>query len=205
MKFKTFLLTEIVFLLLVIPTLYIESIYPFTFVLLALVLFPFVFLISKITHKKEPIQDVPVVVPEPAKEPVKEPEPIWKYLYLVKEDQRLGNKFERWYKEQLVENPEYFRSNAELKDYYYEEKVYQYNPFELPFKIEDNKVYSYMKENEWICVGTVKDADRLMLENSLIQRLYLLPNKYRHVGDNYVQKESGDTYFGLKILVPNKQ
>ena len=137
---------------------------------------------------------------ELAKEEPKAPEPKWRYLWLQKEDQKLGNTFEKWYKEELTENTEYYRSNKDLREDYYEEKIYKFEPFELPFKREENKVFSYMKEDEWVLVGTIKKDDQEAFKNALESKLCLMPNSYKYVGDNFVKAENNDTYFGLKIL-----
>ena len=189
---KKFIITEAVLFALFISTMGINdnigTIFGLCFFAWPICFFAYRF-IKKHTQKPEP---VPVVI--------EEPKPQWKYLWLLKEDQKLGNKFEKWYKENLTENPDYFQSNKTLKDYYYDERIYQYEPYELPLKIEGNKVFSYMKENEWVLVGYIRENDRESLENALETKLCLMSNRYKRVGDNYVQKESGDAYFGLKIL-----
>ena len=200
MKFKTFIMIEAVFVILMsISARFSDSV--FTLFLLCCLAFPVVYFVKSFrNHVSETLaKGSKAEITEPA-EP-KKPEPKWQYLWLVKEDQTLGNKFEKWYKEELNENPEYFRSNKDLREDYYDEKIYQYEPFELPFKIEENKVFSYMKEDEWIPVGTIKKNDQEAVKNALETKLCLMPNRYKHVGDDYVQKENGDTYFGLKVLL----
>ena len=187
---KKFLIIEAVLFVLgvMIPDEDISALFGFAVVLCPIV-FGIITLVRKL--KPKPIENVPVV---------QTPQPQWRYLWLLKEDQKLGNKFEKWYRENLTENDEYFKSNKTLKDYYYDQRIYEYEPYELPFKIEGNKVFSYMKENEWGRVGYIKENDQESLENASVTKLCLMSNRYKRVGDNYVQKESGDAYFGLKIL-----
>ena len=137
-------------------------------------------------------------------EPVEETpkEPIYKSSYVfLRDTETIGNKFVRFYKEDLQENDEFYRSNKDLKEDYYNEKIYQYEPLEVPYKIDGDQVFSYMKKDEWQFVGRIRETQMFLIEKSIETKLFLMPNTYKRVGDGYVQKESGDAYFGLLVKV----
>lgn len=195
---KKVIIIEIVLFFALFVTSLFKSVLPFALNMIALIAVPIYAVVKMNIGNKttETNRNQPIIT-----EPIQEkPKQKWRYLWLMKEDQKLGNTFEKWYKEELIENTEYYRSNKDLREDYYEEKIYKFEPFELPFKIEENKVYSYMKEDEWVLVGTIKKNDQEAFKNALECKLYLMPNSYKYVGDNFVKAENNDTYFGLKIL-----
>lgn len=151
---------------------------------------------KKIADKNKPNET------EPAAEPVVEERPkIEKSYVYLKDTDTIGNKFVRYYRSDLQENDEYYRANKDLKDDYYNEKIYQYEPLEVPYKIEGDQVFSYMKDDEWQFVGKIREKQMFLIEKSIDTKLYLMPNTYKRVGDGYVQKESGDSYFGLLVTI----
>ena len=127
---------------------------------------------------------------------------ITKYLWLIDEE-GIGNKFFHAYKDDLSENDEYSQTKKEIMDGYYDngEKIYKYEPFELPFKIDDDKVYSYIDEDKWIPVGTLKKSDKGKLKRSTETELYLMPNYYKRVIYDDIETEHGDAYFGLEVTL----
>lgn len=98
---------------------------------------------------------------------------------------------------------EYSQTKKEILDGYYDngEKIYKYEPFELPFKIDDDKVYSYIDEDKWILVGTLKKSDKGKLKRSTETELYLMPNYYKRVIYDDIETEHGDAYFGLEVTL----
>lgn len=118
-----------------------------------------------------------------------------KYVYL--NDQENADRFFRCYKDELNENDEYNEKNKTLTEWYYYQKVFKYDPFELPYKIEDGIVYSQI-EDSWLKVGTIK---RRIPEGS---PLYLFPNIYKYVKDGDVEAITDDHYFGFEIEYKKK-
>lgn len=168
--------------------------------LLGFIVIPIFFLVKKIMNNKK-AKSIPVKE-EPATEPVVEERPkIEKSYVYLKDTDTIGNKFVRYYRSDLQENDEYYRANKDLKDDYYNEKIYQYEPLEVPYKIEGDQVFSYMKDDEWQFVGKIREKQMFLIEKSIDTKLYLMPNTYKRVGDGYVQKESGDSYFGLLVTI----
>lgn len=109
-------------------------------------------------------------------------------------DTQNADKFLKAYKQDLEENDDYYLSAKELREDYEGEKVYKYEPLELPLKLEGKDVYSYIDEGEWIKVGRLKkNAD---IDGKLTLRLF--PNTYKYVGDT-IEKETEDSYFGIEV------
>ena len=149
---------------------------------------------KKIADKSKPNET------EPVEETPKEP--IYKSSYVfLRDTETIGNKFVRYFKEELQENDEFYRSNKDLKEEYLNEKIFQYEPLEIPYKIEGDQVFSYMKNDEWQFVGWIRESQMFLVQKSIETKLFLMPNTYKRVGDGYLQKESGDAYFGLLVKV----
>lgn len=100
----------------------------------------------------------------------------------------------KYHREDLEENDEYHRSAKELKEDYDHEKVWKYEPLELPFKLEGREVYTEL-DGEWAKVGRLKKtAD---IEGGEL-KLYLYPNEYKYVTEDSVEKEKGEHYFRIE-------
>ena len=73
-----------------------------------------------------------------------EPKPLVRTIteinYLA--DTENADKIYKLVKDDLNENPEYSNSAKELKEYYDHEKVYKYDPYELPFEIKGKQVFA---------------------------------------------------------------
>lgn len=124
------------------------------------------------------------------------------YLWLQNTDD-VGNQFFKAYKDELEESDDYHMTKKEILDEYYDGgKIYKYEPFSLPFKVENGKVYSYIKQDEWICVGTIKKREIAKYEQSIKTELCLMPNYFKVVDDDSVITDSGDSYFGLSVILP---
>ena len=97
-------------------------------------------------------------------------------------------------KDDLNENDEYTESAKYLKENYDHEKVYKYEPYELPFEIKGKQVFAEVN-GEWYKVGRLKrnaDLDGL-------QVLFLYPNEYKYVTEDSIEREKGDHYFGIEV------
>lgn len=129
-------------------------------------------------------------------EPKPEPKEIRELKIVYPDAQENADRFFRFYRDELIENPDYDMSARDLKESFYREKVFRYDRFELPYKIEDGIVYSLL-EDSWLKVGTLK---RKIPDGS---SFYLFPNIYKYVSDS-VEKESGDHYFGFEIEIKKK-
>ena len=154
--------------------------------------------ISKVLKPKTktaPIRTEPKVE-EPAR-----PKTIQEYLWLM-DTEDIGNKFFRAYKEDLEETDEYHMTKKEILDEYFDgDKIYKYEPFSLPFKVEDGKVYSYIEDEKWMYVGSIKKREIAKYEQSKKTELYLMPNYFKKVNDETVEADSGDSYFGLEVTI----
>ena len=141
----------------------------------------------------------------PAEPVMQMPKTIMEYLWLKDDDYtEIGNKFYRAYREDLEDNDEYSQTKKEILDgYYYPgDKIYKFEPLSLPFRIEDNMVYSYIKENEWVKVGRIKKTDIKKLAKAIKTELFLMPNYYKKVYSDDVETDHGDSYFGLEVTLP---
>ena len=98
-----------------------------------------------------------------------------------------------FYKEDMEESEEYHRSAKELKEDYDNEKVWKYEPIEIPFKLAEKEVYAQL-DDEWVKVGRLKKTADLNGE----LKLYLYVNEYKYVTEESVDKEKGDHYFGIE-------
>lgn len=99
------------------------------------------------------------------------------------------------YRDCLDEDDTYNLPAKELKEYYEGERIYKYYPVELPLKMDGHDVYSYRKEDQWEKIGRVKrNAD---LNGKLVLNLY--PNIYKRVREDGIEKDSGDSYFGVEM------
>lgn len=114
-------------------------------------------------------------------------------LYYLADTENADRIF-KYYREDLEENDEYNRSAKELKEDYDHEKVWKYEPLELPFKLEGREVYTEL-DGEWVKVGRLKKtAD---IEGGEL-KLYLYPNEYKYVTEDEIEKEKGEHYFGIE-------
>lgn len=118
------------------------------------------------------------------------------YYVWIMGGQESADRFENAYKKFYDENDEYFLSDKELKEGYdYGDKVYKFEPYELPLKMVNWDVYSYIEEGEWEKIGRIKStAD---IDGKL--KLFIFPNIYKYVTENHVEKESDDSYFGIEV------
>lgn len=156
---------------------------------------PFYFLITRILKKREEEKSLKRAM---ANVPTTQKEYLW-----LQDTEDIGNQFFKAYKEDLEENDDYHMTKKEiLEDYYDGDKIYKYEPFSLPYKVEGNKVYSYIKEGEWICVGAIKKREIEKYEQSINTELYLMPNFFKKVDDESIVTDSGDSYFGLEVTLP---
>lgn len=105
-----------------------------------------------------------------------------------------------FYKEDMEESEEYYRTAKELKEDYDNEKVWKYEPIEIPFKLEEKEVYAQL-DDEWVKVGRLKKTADLNGE----LKLYLYVNEYKYVTEDSVEKEKGDHYFGIECRRTEKR
>ena len=110
-------------------------------------------------------------------------------------DSDYADKYYNFYRQDLTENPDYDLTAKELKEDFEDEKVYRYEPYELPLKMEGLDVYSYRDENEWEKIGRLKKTAKI--DGDLTLALY--PNIYKYVTEEGIQRESDDHYFGVEV------
>lgn len=113
--------------------------------------------------------------------------------YLV--DTENADRVRKYYTEDLVERDEYYQSAKELKEYYDHEKVWKYEPVEIPFKLEGRDVYTNI-EDEWFKIGRVKKTANM---NGEVVACYFYVKEYKYVTEDYVEKEKGDDFFGIEV------
>ena len=112
--------------------------------------------------------------------------------YLV--DTENADRVYKYHREDLEENEDYFQSAKELREWYDNEKVWKYDPLELPYKLEGREVFTQL-DDEWVKVGRLKKtAD---IEGGEL-KLYLYPNEYKYVTEDSIEKEKGEHYFGIE-------
>ena len=112
--------------------------------------------------------------------------------YLV--DTENEERVRKYYNEDLIENDEYYQSAKELKEYYDHERVWKYEPVEIPFKMEGKEVYTDL-DGEWVRIGRVKKtAD---LDGKLTCYFYV--KEYKYVTEDSIEKEKGDDFFGIEV------
>lgn len=109
-------------------------------------------------------------------------------------DTQHADEFFKAYEEDLVENDDYDLSAKELKEDYEGDKVYRFEPLELPVRMENRDVYSCI-EDKWMKIGRVKKTADI---NGKIT-LYLYPNIYKKVWKDEIEKVSDDSYFGIDV------
>ena len=137
--------------------------------------------------------------------PIERPKTYTEYLWLM-DTEDIGNKFFRAFREDLEETDEYHMTKKEILDEYFDgDKIYKYEPYSLPFKVEDGKVYSYIEEDKWIYVGSIKRKEIAKYEQSTKTDLQLMPNYFKKVNDETIESDHGDAYFGLEVTLPIEQ
>ena len=110
-------------------------------------------------------------------------------------DTQNAERFVKAYKQDLQENYDYNLTAKELREYYIGEKVYKYEPLDLPCKLEGHDVYSYIDDGEWIKVGRLKkNAD---IDGEITLRLFV--NTYKYVTEDSINRETDDPYFGVEV------
>ena len=158
--------------------------------IIALIIVAFVTIKSDIEQKRIKKRDEELLKKWEAK-----PKTETFYNWVV--DTENANKFVKAYREDLVENDDYYLSKKELLENSYEgTKVYKYEPLDLPLKLEGKDVYSYIDEDEWIKVGRLKK--NAVIDGKLTLRLFV--NQYKRVGYDSMEKDSGDAYFGVECI-----
>ena len=192
---KKFLIIELVLIILVCITAGFKSTLPFALCLLAAIGFPIYKLFSGMK------KDIDKFAPKEEPKGPKKPTTYTEYLWLM-DTEDIGNKFFRAYKEDLEETDEFHMTKKEILDeYFIGDKIYKYEPFSLPFKVENGKVYSYIEEDNWEYVGSIKKREIAKYERSKRTELYLMPNYFKKVNDETVEADSGDSYFGLEVTI----
>ena len=153
------------------------------------IVLPFYYLFTSLTKKKQ----------EHITEANK-PKKYTKKLWIHGTDE--AETFFKAYKEDLWENEDYHLPAKDLHEMYEDEKVFKYDPYDLPFKIEGQKVYSWIDKDEWIYIGSIKRQDTDDLERSLSTTLYLYPNIFKYVTEGSIEKDEDEHYFGLEVTLP---
>ena len=125
----------------------------------------------------------------------KAPEPKYRTETVINylADTENADRFYKYYQTDLEENDEYNRTARELKEDYDYEKVWRYEPFELPYRLEGSDVYSQLGD-EWLKVGRLKKNADLNGKT----KLYFYVNEYKYVTEDGIEREKGDHYFGIE-------
>lgn len=147
-----------------------------------------IFKVVKKPKKAEPIKEMPKVAPSAPKYRT-ETNTYWVV------DCDCAEKYIKYYRDELEENDDYNLSAKELKEDFCDEKVYKFEPLELPLKMEGLDVYSYRENEEWEKIGRLKKTSDINGE----LELYLYPNIFKYVTEEGISKETDDSYFGVTV------
>lgn len=166
----------------------------FWIAIVVMILSAFSMLYTKITGNKP---NQPKTTESKAEQPKTNEKPktrtTMNIYYLV--DTENAERVRKYYNQDLEEDDEYFQSAKELKESYDHEKVWKYEPVEIPFKLEGRDVYTEI-EDEWFKIGRLKKtAD---IDGKLTCYFYV--NEYKYVTEDSVEKEKGDDYFGIEVI-----
>lgn len=98
--------------------------------------------------------------------------------------------------DELYLNDEYDRSKKELlEDYYFNDKVYRYEPTDFPCTIKDGFVY----DSDDLLIGKVKDYDLQFLNNYVSSDIVYHHGKNKYIGEEDVYIDKGFNYFTYRI------
>lgn len=120
---------------------------------------------------------------------------VYETIYLA--DTENEEVFNKALKGEYYENPEYDYTAKELKEDYMGERVYKFAPYDLPHKIEDGWVYSYLEEGKWLKIGRVKRTDLKKLDGEVSLAIY--PGIYKYVREDGIEKDERDPYFAITV------
>lgn len=82
--------------------------------------------------------------------------------------------------------------------------VYKYYPFSLPYKIEGNKVYSYINKDEWIPIGILSQEEIETIQGN-DSKLMLYQGIYKEVEEDYVETVEDEPYFCFLVKMDQAQ
>lgn len=125
------------------------------------------------------------------------PRIIYETIKLVDTDIDITDKFDKTYKRDYTVNDDYSLSAKELKEDYLNERVYKYDPYELPFKMDGMDVYSQIKD-QWIKVGRVKKTEMNLLNDTATLLIY--PGAYKYVREDRIEKGETVPYFAISVM-----
>lgn len=159
------------------------------------IVLPFYYLFTRLAKRKEERRI------EQAKQ--RRPKYYTKKLWIYGTDE--AEKFFKAYKEDLTENDDYHLPAKELHEDFDDEKVFKYEPLDLPYKNEDQKIYSWIDKDEWIYIGSLKKKDLEDLQRSSSSTLYLYSNIYKYVTEDSIEKDEDEHYFGIEVTLPTEE
>lgn len=113
----------------------------------------------------------------------------WEYEDIFVQEQRNTQQFYEAYKSRLETDPDY-KSQIEGV------RHFKYHPIELPCRIEERNVYSYINKGEWIKIGTL-DPHKIDVIDKQKRRLKLYPNIYRLIRDGETEEKEDHKYFAF--------
>lgn len=125
------------------------------------------------------------------------PRIIYDTIKLVDTDIDITVNFDKAYKREYTENDDYHLSAKELKEDYLNQRVYKYDPYELPFKMDGVDVYSQIKD-KWIKVGRVKKTEMNLLNDTATLLIY--PGAYKYVREDGIEKDETVPYFAISVM-----
>lgn len=137
-------------------------------------------------------------------QPVAKPIVTYVSTYIVGTDHYESDKFLKVIEDELVENDNYTLSNKELLEEYDEgERIYQYEPYLLRFKVVPEPTNEYdpnalkviiMYEGIDYFIGYIPKAKckafLKSIQENIIPSLSLVGGKYKLIGEDEVEKDS---------------
>lgn len=118
-----------------------------------------------------------------------------KTIYL--DNQEHEDEFLKYYRRDLGKTDWYTKTAKELREDHDGERVYKYYPLKLPYKIEGTDVYSYMKENKWVKIGSVSEDDKEKILNNTT-KFSFHANVYKEVDDK-IEVVEDDPFFSFYV------
>ena len=113
----------------------------------------------------------------------------WKYEDIYLQGQNHAEEFFETYKSKLESDPDY-KNDTEYIPHY------KYYPVELPCRIEGTNVYSYIKKDDWIKIGTLESYKIDVIEEQN-RRLKLYPNIYKLKRNGQTEELEDHKYFAF--------
>lgn len=130
-----------------------------------------------------------------------EPKPVKKKMYAYDsfylKSIGMEDDFFEMIKKDLNKNSDYTLTKSELKEYHEDENVYKYYPKVISCRVEEDRVYTFINEDEWFQIGKLPE-DRVGKTNGK-ETLIFYANIYKEVSEDGVEICEDGPYFEMTI------